>query len=85
MPLSGMPKMIGGGAIRPVNVSTGGIHPLVKKSMLPRMKMNRAQGVKAQSTMMAKMQKPIIGGGANMLDRNQRKSRRGMVGRKPLA
>jgi hypothetical protein len=84
-----MPKMMGGSSIRPVSVSTGGIHPLVKKSMLPRLKMNRASGVVAQSNMMRGMarsqsMRPSNGGG-NLMSRVELKSRRAEVGRQPRA
>jgi hypothetical protein len=41
--------------IRPLHLSTAGVHPLVKASMLPRIKAARAQGVVAQSNMLRSM------------------------------
>ncbi len=56
----------------PVNVSSAGVHPLVKASMLPRMKTAKAQGsLKARRGQMAGM------------SRTELKSKRSEVGRQP--
>lgn len=79
-----------GNPLRPLRLSTAGVHPLVKASMLPRIKAARAQGVVAQSNMMRGMARaakmPPTNGGGNLMSLTERKSRRGMVGRKvPLS
>lgn len=77
------------GAIRPINVSTAGVHPLVKKSMLPRMKASKQSGVVAQSNMMRAIARGVkmqpTNGGGNLMSKVERSSRRNMVGRRPIA
>lgn len=68
-----------------VNVSTGGVHPLVKASMLPRMKAAKQVSTKARASAMAKapgVSKPFSSKGLSV---NELRSRRGEVGRQPRA
>lgn len=74
--------MIGGGAIKPTKVATGGVHPLVKASMLPRIKQAAATGLGAQSKMLSGMARS---GGSGNMTHEELSSKRSEVGRKPRA
>lgn len=82
-----MPRVTTG--IRPIKLSTAGVHPLVKASMLPRIKASKASGVVAQSNMLRGMARSKgmqpTSGTKNLMSRVEMKSRRGVVGRMPRA
>jgi hypothetical protein len=82
-----LPKATTG--IKPIKLSTSGVHPLVKASMLPRMKASKMSGVQAQSNMLRGMARSKgmqpTSGTKNLMSRVEMKSRRGVVGRMPRA
>lgn len=65
--------------LKPVNVSTGGIHPQVKKAVVPRMKAAKQFSAAARGSAMAKMpgvKKPLM-------SRTELSSKRAEQGRMP--
>ena len=76
-------------SIKPIGLSTAGVHPLVRASMLPRIKTAKATGVTAQSSMLRGMARSKgmqpTSGTKNLMSRVEMKSRRGVVGRMPRA
>jgi hypothetical protein len=80
MPFGLKPTLTMGNPLQAPNVSTGGVHPLVRASMLPRIKRAKATSLAARSKAMATppVSKP-------KLSVNELKSRRSEVGRMPRA
>ena len=78
MPFGLNPTMTIGKPLRAPNVSTAGVHPLVKASMLPRIKRAKAESLSARSAEMARQPKKRSNMSVDML-----RSARKLKGRQP--
>jgi hypothetical protein len=73
-----MPGMTMGNPMKAPNISTAGVHPLVKASMLPRIKLAKTTSLAARSKAMMTPPKKNSG-----LSINELRSRRSEIGRQP--
>lgn len=67
--------------LKPTNVNTGGVHPLVKASMLPRMAAVKGIGIPQRAQVMAS----LPGVKRSLMSKAEMGSVRGEVGRRPRA